>query len=83
MNEVDTFDTEEEAKQGFIAYKQDYIRKFAKKCKGKVFSHYDYFIKWQGRECLKGRSLLFFAKNNASERNRTSARGSGGHCSIH
>lgn len=34
--DVGTFDTEEEARQGFIAYKQDYIRKFAKKCKGKV-----------------------------------------------
>lgn len=29
--DVGTFDTEEGARQGFIAYKQDYIRKFAKK----------------------------------------------------
>ena len=28
--EVGSFDTEEEAKQGFIDYKQDYIGKFAK-----------------------------------------------------
>ncbi len=45
--EVGTFDTEEEAKQGFIAYKQDYIRKFAKKCKGKVPNKtYEAMLNW-------------------------------------
>lgn len=34
--EVGTFDTEEEAKHGFIDYKQNYIREFAEKSKGKV-----------------------------------------------
>lgn len=34
--EVGTFDTEEEAKQGFVDYKQNYIREFAEKSKGKV-----------------------------------------------
>lgn len=34
--EVGSFDTEEEARAGFIAYKQDYIRKVAEDCKGKV-----------------------------------------------
>ena len=46
--EVGTFDTEEEAKQGFIAYKQDYIRKFAKKCKGKVPNKtYEAMLNWK------------------------------------
>ena len=45
--EVGTFDTEEEAKQGFIAYKQDYIRNFAKKCKGKVPNKtYEAMVNW-------------------------------------
>ena len=45
--EVGTFDTEEEAKQGFIAYKQDYIRNFAKKCKGKVPNKtYEAMMNW-------------------------------------
>lgn len=35
-NEVGSFDTEEEARAGFIAYKQDYIRKVAEDCKGKL-----------------------------------------------
>ena len=44
---VGTFDTEEEAKQGFIAYKQNYIRKFAKKCKGKVPNKtYEAMMNW-------------------------------------
>lgn len=34
--DVGTFDTEEEARQGYIDYKQDYIWNYAKKCKGKV-----------------------------------------------
>ena len=34
--EVGSFDTDEEARQSFIDYKQDYIRKYAKKCKDKV-----------------------------------------------
>lgn len=45
--EVGTFDTEEEAKQGFIDYKQDYIRKYAKKCKGKVPNKtYEAMVNW-------------------------------------
>lgn len=34
--DVGSFDTVKEAKQGYIDYKQDYIREIAKKCKGKV-----------------------------------------------
>ena len=34
--DVGSFDSEEEARQGFIDYKQDYIRNVAKKCEGKV-----------------------------------------------
>lgn len=46
--EVGSFDTEEEAKQGFIDYKQDYINKFAKKCKGKVPNKvYEAMNKWK------------------------------------
>lgn len=46
--DVGTFDTEEEAKQGFIAYKQDYIRNFAKKCKGKVPNKtYEAMMNWK------------------------------------
>jgi hypothetical protein len=33
---IGTFDTEEEAKQGFLDYKKDYITDFAKSSKGKV-----------------------------------------------
>lgn len=45
--DVGTFDTEEEAKQGFINYKQDYIRNFAKKCKGKVpHKTYEAMMNW-------------------------------------
>ena len=45
--DVGTFDTEEEARQGFIAYKQDYIRKFARKCKGKVpHKTYEAMMNW-------------------------------------
>lgn len=45
--EVGSFDTEEEAKQGFIDYKQDYIRKYAKKCKGKVPNKtYEAMVNW-------------------------------------
>ena len=46
--EVGTFDTEDEARQGFVAYKQDYIRKFAKKCKGKVpYKTYEAMLNWK------------------------------------
>lgn len=45
--EVGTFNTEEEARQGYIDYKQDYIRKFAKKCKGKVpHKTYEAMMNW-------------------------------------
>lgn len=45
--DVGTFDTEEEAKQGFISYKQDYIKNFAKKCKGKVPNKtYEAMMNW-------------------------------------
>lgn len=46
--EVGTFATEEKAKQEFIAYKQDYIRKFAQKCKGKVPDKtYEAMMNWE------------------------------------
>ena len=45
--EVGMFDTEEEAKQGFVDYKQDYIKKYAKKCKGKVpYKTYEAMMNW-------------------------------------
>lgn len=45
--EVGTFDTEKEAQQGYIDYKQDYIRNFAKKCKGKVPNKtYEAMMNW-------------------------------------
>lgn len=45
--EVGTFATEEEAKHKFISYKQDYIRKFAQKCKGKVPNKtYEAMMNW-------------------------------------
>ena len=45
--DVGTFDTEEEAKQGYIDYKQDYIKNFAKKCKGKVpYKTYEAMMNW-------------------------------------
>lgn len=45
--DVGAFDTEEEAKQGYIDYKQEYIRKFAKKCKGKVpYKTYEAMLNW-------------------------------------
>ena len=45
--EVGTFDTEAGARQGFIDYKQDYIRNFAKKCKGKVpHKTYEAMVNW-------------------------------------
>lgn len=45
--DIGSFNTEEEAKQGFIDYKQDYIRKFAKKCKGKVPNKtYEAMMNW-------------------------------------
>lgn len=45
--DVGTFDTEEEAKQGYIDYKQDYIKNFAKKCKGKVpHKTYEAMMNW-------------------------------------
>lgn len=46
--EIGTFDTEEEARQGFIDYKQEYIRNFAKKCKGKVpYKTYEAMMNWK------------------------------------
>ena len=46
--DVGTFDTEEEAKQGYIDYKQDYIWNYAKKCKGKVpHKTYEAMMNWQ------------------------------------
>ena len=48
--DVGSFDTEEEARQGFIDYKQDYIRKYAIKCKGKVPNKtYEAMLKWEVR----------------------------------
>ena len=48
--EDEVFDTEEEARQGFIDYKQDYIRKYAIKCKGKVPNKtYEAMLKWEVR----------------------------------
>ena len=45
--EDEVFDTEEEAKQGYIDYKQDYIKNFAKKCKGKVpYKTYEAMMNW-------------------------------------
>ena len=45
--DVGTFDTEE-AIQGFVAYKQDYIRNCAKKCKGKVpHKTYEAMLNWK------------------------------------
>lgn len=46
--DVGTFDTEEEARQGYIDYKQDYIRDYARKCKGKVpHKTYEAMMNWQ------------------------------------
>lgn len=46
--EVGSFVTEEEARQRFIDYKQDYIRKYAKKCKGKVPNKtYEAMMNWK------------------------------------
>lgn len=46
--EVGSFDTEKEAKHGFIDYKQEYIRKFAKKSKGKVPNKtYEAMVNWK------------------------------------
>lgn len=46
--DVGTFDTEEEARQGYIDYKQDYIWNYAKKCKGKVpYKTYEAMMNWQ------------------------------------
>ena len=46
--DVGTFDTEEEARQGYIDYKQDYIWNYAKKCKGKVpHKTYEAMMNWQ------------------------------------
>lgn len=45
--EVGTFDTEEEARQGFINYKQEYIRNVAEKCKDKVpHKTYEAMMNW-------------------------------------
>lgn len=45
--DVGSFDSEEEARQGFIDYKQDYIRNVAKKCEGKVPNKtYEAMLKW-------------------------------------
>ena len=46
--DVGTFDTEGEARQGYIDYKQDYIWNYAKKCKGKVpHKTYEAMMNWQ------------------------------------
>ena len=46
--DVGTFDTEEEARQGYIDYKQDYIRDYAKKCEGKVPNKtYEAMMNWE------------------------------------
>ena len=46
--DVGSFDTEEEAKQGYITYKQDYIGNYAKKCKGKVpHKTYEAMMNWK------------------------------------
>ena len=45
--EVGSFDTEEEATQGFFDYKNDYITEFAKNSKGKVPNKtYEAMINW-------------------------------------
>lgn len=45
--EVGVFDTEEDARQGYIDYKQNYIRDFAEKCKGKVPNKtYEAMMNW-------------------------------------
>lgn len=46
--DVGSFDSEGEARQGFIDYKQDYIRNVAKKCEGKVPNKtYEAMLKWK------------------------------------
>ena len=46
--DVGSFDSEEEARQGFIDYKQDYIRNVAKKCEGKVPNKtYEAMLNWK------------------------------------
>lgn len=46
--EVGAFETEEEARQGYIDYKQDYIRDFAETCKGKVPNKtYEAMMNWK------------------------------------
>lgn len=46
--DVGSFDSEEEARQGFIDYKQDYIRNVAKKCESKVPNKtYEAMLNWK------------------------------------
>lgn len=46
-SKIGTFDTEEEAKQAYINYKQNYIRDFAEKSKGKVqYKTYEAMRNW-------------------------------------
>lgn len=46
--DVGTFDTHEEAQKGYIEYKQNYIRDFAEKCKGKVpYKTYIAMLNWK------------------------------------
>lgn len=46
--EIGSYDTEEEAKQGFIDYKHDYISEFAKSSKGKVPNKtYEAMMNWE------------------------------------
>lgn len=46
--EVGTFPTEKKARKGYIDYKQDYIKKHAKNCKGKVPNKtYEAMMNWK------------------------------------
>ncbi len=46
--DVGAFDTHEEAQKGYIEYKQNYIRDFAEKCKGKVpYKTYIAMLNWK------------------------------------
>ena len=48
VEKVGTFDTQEDAKRAFIDYKQNYIRDFAEKCKGKVPNKtYEAMMNWK------------------------------------
>lgn len=46
--DVGSFDTHKEAQKGYIEYKQNYIRDFAEKCKGKVpYKTYIAMLNWK------------------------------------